>query len=164
MLERYQSSSAQFFKHRVLTRAGSFGVSGLARIVSGASYCEHDACPRGRRVRNRRAWATASAGWPGCSRIGSHLTCVGMRGIPPLPFQEYRDSDGRGEAMALTTHGQFVGIAALSRRLLSRLPESAQRASIHPSNCMLGSNLHILSSSRRLKPSCGRPSALHETG
>jgi len=34
----------------------------------------------------------------------------------PCLFEKIRDWDGRGEAMALTTHGQFVGIAALSRR------------------------------------------------
>lgn len=33
----------------------------------------------------------------------------------PCLFEMIRDWDGRGEAMALTTHGQFVGIAALSR-------------------------------------------------
>jgi len=34
----------------------------------------------------------------------------------PCLFEMIRDWDGRGEAMALTTHSQFVGIAALSRR------------------------------------------------
>lgn len=34
----------------------------------------------------------------------------------PCLFEMIRDGDGRGEAMVLTTHGQFVGIAALSRR------------------------------------------------
>jgi phosphatidylglycerophosphate synthase len=34
----------------------------------------------------------------------------------PCLFEMIRDWDGRGEAMALTTHGQFVGIAVLSRR------------------------------------------------
>jgi phosphatidylglycerophosphate synthase len=33
----------------------------------------------------------------------------------PCLFEMIRDWDGRGEAMALTTHGQLVGIAALSR-------------------------------------------------
>ncbi len=33
----------------------------------------------------------------------------------PCVFQMIRDWDGRGEAMVLTTHGQFVGIVALSR-------------------------------------------------
>src|SRR5271157_2733571 len=34
----------------------------------------------------------------------------------PCLFEMIRDWDGRGEAMALTTHGQFVGITSFSRR------------------------------------------------
>src|SRR5208283_5502247 len=34
----------------------------------------------------------------------------------PCLFEMIRNWDGRGEAMALTTHGQFVGITALSRQ------------------------------------------------